>query len=273
MTLLPIPAHEHYSCSRTVLPGWPPAQLQRLSRVDINQPAGWPAHLHAGTELLLVEHGTWCGSIGGRKMRVDAGDAAIIFHGDTHVDRLLEPVTYTGILCTWEIGLVPVTSATPRVLPGFAATHLGVVDRLRLCLPSISANPAVQRQSELLAACILTGVLAALKINPPVQLEGDLYRRLEKLVRHNPHAVTSVSDMVRLFGTSERSLRRASARDYALSPLALLRQVRLDLADEYLRQGSGSVTEVAHRLGFASAAHFSRIFLQRFGMAPSLYAH
>lgn len=53
------------------------------------------------------------------------------------------------------------------------------------------------------------------------------------------------------------------------SPSDLIRQRRLQQAETLLRQGSGSVSEIAYQVGFRSVSHFSRSFRHSFGRAPS----
>ena len=79
---------------------------------------------------------------------------------------------------------------------------------------------------------------------------------------------------------------RTLAREVALSPFHLARSFRqqvgesphrylvrrrLDRAAELLVATPLTVTQVCHRVGFGSPAHFSQAFRRRFGVAPSLY--
>jgi AraC-like DNA-binding protein len=53
------------------------------------------------------------------------------------------------------------------------------------------------------------------------------------------------------------------------TPLRYLTRWRLSLANELLRSGSVSVSEAAHRVGYASEAGFSRAFKAHHGHAPN----
>ncbi len=56
------------------------------------------------------------------------------------------------------------------------------------------------------------------------------------------------------------------------SPTVLLRELRLDEAARLLREGAGTVSEVAYAVGFQSISYFSRRFKERFGTSPSQYS-
>ena len=50
-------------------------------------------------------------------------------------------------------------------------------------------------------------------------------------------------------------------------------QARIDAAKSALTGQDISISEVAERLGYANATHFSRQFRQRTGISPRGYAH
>jgi transcriptional regulator GlxA family with amidase domain len=52
----------------------------------------------------------------------------------------------------------------------------------------------------------------------------------------------------------------------------LIRSLRLQRAEQLLRAGAGSVSEVAYAVGFKSVAHFSNAFQERYGERPSAFA-
>jgi signal transduction histidine kinase/ligand-binding sensor domain-containing protein/CheY-like chemotaxis protein len=56
------------------------------------------------------------------------------------------------------------------------------------------------------------------------------------------------------------------------TPSGLIRSLRLQRAEQLLRAGAGSVSEIAYGVGFKSVAHFSNAFQERFGERPSAFA-
>lgn len=72
-------------------------------------------------------------------------------------------------------------------------------------------------------------------------------------------------------GLSRRHLDRRLKALTKLSASGLIRQMRLERAAQLLAQDAGRVSEVAYAVGFHNAEHFSKLFQQVFGVAPSRY--
>lgn len=268
MPKLPIPPYEQCFAHRSRVVGWPPEGLIWVARIESTQPSAWPPFLHAGALLLLIESGHWEGSVGRRQLRVPAGDAVLVLPGDLVEDRLLDPVSYLALHMTWSIDLTADIAAIPRVLPGFSNVIFATAMRLLVCLRQ-GRDPAAMRESILLGASVITATLHAIGITPPAPLDGELVPRLLALVKEGGFVVPSIAELAHRLGTSERTLRRNCQRDHGMAPLTLLRLIRLEVADERLRQSADSITDIASTLGFASPRHFSRMYQLHFGVAPS----
>ena len=72
-------------------------------------------------------------------------------------------------------------------------------------------------------------------------------------------------------GMSYHQMYRALRDELQMTPSRFIRGVRVECAAELLRQGMGSVTEVAYAVGFEALSHFSRAYRERFGVAPSAH--
>jgi DNA-binding response OmpR family regulator len=70
-------------------------------------------------------------------------------------------------------------------------------------------------------------------------------------------------------GLSRRQLDRRVLAVTGETASELTRRMRMERASQLLRARVGTVSEVAYAVGFRSPAHFSRVFRQAFGMAPS----
>jgi AraC-like DNA-binding protein len=79
----------------------------------------------------------------------------------------------------------------------------------------------------------------------------------------------TLGDIARAAGCSARTLNDAFHEHFAVSPMARVRQLRLDAARAELLGGGASVTEVAGRWGFSHLSRFSGAYHERFGELPS----
>ncbi|HET6567660.1 MAG TPA: ATP-binding protein [Rhodothermales bacterium] len=72
-------------------------------------------------------------------------------------------------------------------------------------------------------------------------------------------------------GLSTRQLQRRLRASAGLPAAAYIQTLRLQRAAQFLSQQSGSVAEVAYRVGYRDASNFSKLFRQAFGVPPSVY--
>ena len=70
-------------------------------------------------------------------------------------------------------------------------------------------------------------------------------------------------------GLSPRQLRRKLKELTNLSTAGYIRSMRLQRAAQLLEEQVGNVSEVAYTVGFQDPKHFSKLFRQVFGVAPS----
>jgi len=115
-----------------------------------------------------------------------------------------------------------------------------------------------------------------------------MYRWLtswEGTLRRSPHSATikaviaamharlaenwTVAAMAEFAHLSERRFRQVFRQETGQAPKPFYDHLRLTMAREMLRQGIYNVREVAARLGFTDAFHFSKVFKQFCGAPPS----
>jgi AraC-like DNA-binding protein len=68
---------------------------------------------------------------------------------------------------------------------------------------------------------------------------------------------------------SYHQLYRSLRDELGTTPTRYIRTVRAECAAALLRQGAGSVTEIAYAVGFESLSYFRRAFKERFDATPS----
>ena len=97
-------------------------------------------------------------------------------------------------------------------------------------------------------------------------------RRLQTatlLIEQRLGSPPNVGELAATIGISERQLSRLFVAETGLTPSAFVRDSRLDQSLWLMETTSHSLTRIATETGFSDAAHFSHVFRQRFGMAPS----
>lgn len=97
----------------------------------------------------------------------------------------------------------------------------------------------------------------------------DILNRIRLgLMEQLPCGPVTEDDMADLLNMSKRTLHRR-LRENGETFRSLLAQVRMELAERYIRDRDLSITEIAFLLGYNDASAFSRAFRGWFGMSPT----
>ena len=102
-----------------------------------------------------------------------------------------------------------------------------------------------------------------------LQLRQPVKTDIHRVVEENYTSPISLDELAYLSGRSLSSFKREFQDIYGAPPARWIREKRLSKAHEMLRLSSLSVADVAYSLGFENPTHFSRIFKQQYGYAPS----
>ncbi len=90
--------------------------------------------------------------------------------------------------------------------------------------------------------------------------------------RHMQHSNFDVEFFASEMQMSRSHLTRRLKAVTGLTPARFVQEMRLQRAAQLLRQNAGRhVYEVAEAVGYGNAAHFSKLFCERFGTPPSAY--
>lgn len=100
---------------------------------------------------------------------------------------------------------------------------------------------------------------------------GSPSRRIYAVLSDRPYESWSVARVAETVGLSSRTLHRLLRRELGLSPMRLLRRVRLAQARADLEEAAPqtSVTGVAYDCGFAHLGRFAQEYARRYGESPS----
>ncbi|MDP5315695.1 GlxA family transcriptional regulator [Streptomyces poriferorum] len=107
----------------------------------------------------------------------------------------------------------------------------------------------------------------------PVPQDGQDERLAEVLgwAREHLHEPLPVTELARRALMSKRSFARRFTAATGTTPHAWLRSLRLSRAEELLETTDLSIEEIAHRVGYASAAVLREQFVRRRGVPPRSY--
>lgn len=79
----------------------------------------------------------------------------------------------------------------------------------------------------------------------------------------------SIEEMASYTGRSPASFKRDFKKVSELSPLKWIINRRLEAAYDLIKQGCANITDVCYKVGFKNLSHFSKIFKEKYGMAPT----
>lgn len=98
--------------------------------------------------------------------------------------------------------------------------------------------------------------------------EYNLVRAAVELIKSDYAQLNSLDALAQKLSTNERSLTSAFFGVYQCSISAWVREEKLLVARKLVLNGVGNITQIAHELGYADIAHFSRSYKNRFGCSP-----
>jgi len=101
---------------------------------------------------------------------------------------------------------------------------------------------------------------------PP--LEPYFLKRADAYIAERMHEPLPTQEIAEHCGVSLRTLEKAFGDLRGTTPVAYIRNVRLDHARRALTDGAGTVSDVAARFGFRSATTFAIEYRKRFGLTP-----
>ncbi len=80
-----------------------------------------------------------------------------------------------------------------------------------------------------------------------------------------------VAELAAQSGLSVRSFQRRFSQATGLSPQQYLQKLRMDSAEELLRNSNLPVTDISHHCGFNDSSYFCKLFRQRYEFSPGEY--
>jgi AraC-like DNA-binding protein len=114
------------------------------------------------------------------------------------------------------------------------------------------------------AECNRNMFLQILQLHEPVKTD------IRNVVEQHYASPISVSELAYLSGRSLSSFKRDFQNIYNVAPATWIREKRLEKAKNMLETTALSVSDICYSLGFENLSHFSRIYKEFHGQAPSI---
>jgi AraC family transcriptional activator of mtrCDE len=264
---------------------------------------GW-APFHIVTEGHCVLHLT----AAGRSVPLEAGDVAVLPHGSAHVvhgpDNLHDTPGPFGIRNRSTGAIVVKTNIddqpdTHLVCGRLKFDHAGQNLVLSALPDSIVVQAAKDRSARHLqrlialvkeeldcarpGAAAIASDLASAMLVMVVRAYLETERKPENIlsllshpkaaravaaILERPGKAWTLDDLADVASASRASLVRIFRQTAQVSPLAFLKETRLELAKRKLQGAGGSLVAIAAEVGYQSESAFSRAFQLRYGMRP-----
>lgn len=187
-----------------------------------------------------------------------------------------------GAPAALEVAAARMTGTSARSLGGVLVARLGELPEGRQALAMLRAELARAAPGSgtlavtLMSVCIVVGLRIALAASaeraaPRAADRRSAIDRALAAIRSRPGDPHSIDTLADAAGMSRSSLTRYFRTVLNTSPTAFVQRTRLNEAAALLRSTTLPVKAIAATAGFASRSHFSRAFVQAFGVDPSTY--
>ncbi len=264
--------------------------LIHVSRVHSYVASRVTWHSHDGFELLFLLEGATTYEFAGHKpVQLHGGNFLVVPPRLVH--RGLHDVRSPSTIC----GLA-LKTPRPRAWANTTFTKADLA-RLRVALQSASDkphpfNPALRwvvrrlmdetgnypvSPDRPVAAIVLRAQICAVLVEamrqimlPPTEPREFVAAAITYLRQHLTETV-SMDDLVRYVGFSRARMFDLFKTQTGLTPNDYLQRLRIERAQEQLRQTNRSVTEIALATGFSSSQYFSTVFARYTGLSPTTF--
>ncbi|KKO52141.1 AraC family transcriptional regulator [Paenibacillus sp. DMB20] len=264
------------------------------------KPPGWhyPRHHHQLFELLFCLEGEVVQEISRETIILRPGEWLLIRSGVRHQSFNASEVPYGYFNIHFDLDDPEIrsmlASAPYRHISSRQAERTKLPDCIRE-LESIAernqtgqgADKAQELRFEdklLLQSCTLLiihqvlGLLreAPARFDPVSSRQGslpatDVAHAIEERLSRAMDEQASVSGVAKEFNLSRSQCSKLFSKVYGLSPRQYISRQKLNSAKELLTNTNLPITDIAERLGFRSASHFSRQFRRWTGQSPTEY--
>ncbi|WP_244400047.1 helix-turn-helix domain-containing protein, partial [Pseudomonas aeruginosa] len=98
--------------------------------------------------------------------------------------------------------------------------------------------------------------------------QRDLAHEARRLLEANLGEPPASLELARQLGVGETTLRRIFKNEFGRSMLQYVRDRRLEIGRQMVREGRWQIAQIAYRLGYSSPENFTHAYRARFGHPP-----
>lgn len=248
---------------------------------------------HERSTLHVVRRGAcWLHRTGAAPLRLNAGDAVLLTHGDAHtlsshpdgrLDAAAQPASIQS--ASYELsreGAHPLLALLPQVIHAPAAAtgaDSELPALLRLAIQESNASDAGSAfvLHRLLDALFVYLVRDWLRAQPEAAgawlgaLRDPQIGKALALIHERPQAPWTVELLARSAAMSRAAFAKRFNDFVGEPPLTYITRWRMDLAAKMLRESREPVARIASKVGYISETAFAKAFRRRRQVAPGAY--
>lgn len=125
-----------------------------------------------------------------------------------------------------------------------------------------------QRVLELILVLLAGAARAGYAVLPSATRPPDQLQQVLAKIHAEPRTAPTLAQAAQTLNLTESYFSRLFKTRVGMGYAAYVQMHRLNVAAQLLVSGTLQVSQIAYAVGFASAAHFSTVFSQRFGLTP-----
>jgi len=207
--------------------------------------------------LLLPRSGSFDFEVGDAQGTARFGDIVVCPPGGTLWRRMRTPTAFFHARFSTDLE------------PPTGRTRLRDLDRVR---SDFALLETAQSHTDLVAVHVVTDLILMMLRSRRDAPEDQLVRKATTFLLDNFTAPDlSLGDLAAALGISAAQLPRRFRASRGVTPVAYLRNIRLQKARELLTETDDTLQAIAEQSGYRSAFYLSRVFTNHTGQPPSAY--
>ncbi len=241
-------------------------------RVNAGSELNFFAHLHRQVEFMLMLEGEQQMTLDGQTCVLRAGDMALVLpnrvHSYTPLGNSLHIIGIVDLSCTGEYAQTLLSCGCEN--PFLAANE--VHPDVRRCCEALAQDELDEPLSRAYLSVILGRLLNVLPrspIAPPA--DRDISRSLLTYISEHVAEPLSLDVLAKKLFVNKYSISRIFSEQIGCSLRTYVNALRVELAQNLLRDPAISTSELIARCGFESERTFYRTFREHCGVTPRQY--